>query len=1249
MRPPRMERLLASLPDVLVLRACSLIERYDRRGRQRTSGARQEDLQEGQLVQGRYALKQVLGQGGMGRVWLAEDTLEKRPVALKEMRISGASGSASVGASSDAGAQLSSSGQVNGADVAFKREFYTMTKLQHPNTVKVYDYGMLSRQTRFITMEVVRGSDLSELVRRGTVDLKKVYRVLIDLANVLGFIHSRLYVHCDVKSDNIRLTDAGAVKLMDFGLMHQLGTPTGGTLKGTLAYMAPEIPKGGIIDARTDLYALGVLAFELATGRYPFLGKTPLEIIRQHLEKAPPRLKPLRDVPDAFESLVTRLLAKDPRERPADTSELLRELGALTGKSVTVQDYGASTSYLHSAELVGRAAEQEVLQKALAKLREGAARSLFVTAPAGVGKTRLLQEFRLAAKIADVTVVTGQCRAEGQAPLAPLVDALDQLLPLAPAATLAAHGPMLSRIVPRVLDRGVTAAPPGDAAAEKPKIFAALRGFLRETATAHPFILCMEDLHWAESTTLEFLNIAIRELDHTHGMVLGTLRSNEVDPFSPALRSVRDGVTDRLELSLFSVEHTAALLKSMLRNTELLGEFVEHLQKTTQGNAFFVTETLRTLIEQQVIKMEGGRWVCSTAAANIELPSSIESAVALRLRSLSPQTLELCRKLAPMGRTLDLRLVKRVSGLPDDALFAVLDELVERQFLQRVMQDFYFSHDTVRQGIYRDTDAASRKTAHQQIAVALESLHSEELEAQASVIGYHYARGSDVDKAVHYLLLAGNRALRANLLVEALRLLGEGADLLEQQAGPENRALLETWSKLVEAGALGAPAVCVKYAEKLCPLLEQRMGGEQGVRFFSAESERMRQRPGYFGRNKLVKMWSEQPFDATSSDPLHLVPKVASYRNALAFSYGALGQGPKAAELLTRLMQENPDRGPLRATAQISKAVGLYHMGQWDALRKEALEANQMFAEHLASVGALPRRLMWNYASTFYWYSNATATSGRRPDAALYKTGLEICAEHRFGDWAFFLKLSQYIYSCLIGLPEENEQTYGPVNDTVRQLGTPPLMDRSLNLFRPVYYLQRLEDDLAAAAIDKLDALAQLLNDTWMKRYVAAYRAQLLAQSGSPKAQPALDAALAAAREVPSFSRLTALLCTQAQLLARADKTAAIKLAQEALARASQGPAQSPWDECVALRVLAEVQQGPEGLATAHAAVEAARKHAHPLQEGLSLLTVATLCVAKDRALAASSTDQAEQVLGRFQSKQLLAKVQAFRQQASRG
>ncbi|HLM48896.1 MAG TPA: protein kinase, partial [Myxococcaceae bacterium] len=596
-------------------------------------------LEPGMWVTGRYHIRELLGEGGMGRIWLAEDVQEQRRVALKEMQV-------------PSGLPHS---KVEELVLMFRHEFFAMKRLQHPGTLKVFDCGMTGSGNRFITMEVVGGQDLSALARERAFDTATLYRVLIQMAQVLAFIHSRLYVHCDIKSSNVRITETGAVKLMDFGVMHQLGTPSAGRLKGTLEYLAPEWQRGASIDGRADLYSLGVMAFYLATRQLPFRGDTPGILLANHLIQSPPRPSSLCPVDPQLEEIILLLLAKDPRERFQDASELLEALCHASGEPLPQETLSARSSYLHVPEVVGRQEELDQLLGAILDADKGQSRAVLLGALAGVGKSRLLQEFELQAKLAELPFGLGQCRAEGLAPLAPIVQALRALVPHTPEALLTRLGPLLGKVVPTL----ATAPAPvfQDENAEKMAVFGALVEWLQTLGRQLTFVLCLEDLHWADSASLEVLNVIIRALHGTRGVVVGSFRSNELSRLSLAFATVDEGLTSRLELAPLKAEHLDALVHQVLPGLDVPAGFVARLHVITGGNAFFVTECLRALVEQGALLRVGGRWSTQADLEGHPLPGSIREAVLARLATLPGEQVALLRRLAPAGRSLELPLV----------------------------------------------------------------------------------------------------------------------------------------------------------------------------------------------------------------------------------------------------------------------------------------------------------------------------------------------------------------------------------------------------------------------------------------------------------------------------------------------------------------------------------------------------------------------------------------------------------------
>ncbi len=265
---------------------------------------------------GRYRLDNEVGRGGMGVVYQALDTALERTVALKELPL-----------------HLTARPELARR---FRQEARLLARLSHPNIVQVYD--LIEDGNRlWIAMEFVEGGTLADAIERaGTLAPTNAVRLGRQLAAGLGFAHEQGVIHRDVKPINVLLTSDGVPKLTDFGLAKLLESSVHtqeGSLLGSARYMSPEQAAGRAADGRSDVYSLGVTFYEMLCGRAPFEGETA-SVLAQHLSQDPTPLRERApDVPPDLEALVMRMLAKDPRERPADPGGVARALSALESGS----------------------------------------------------------------------------------------------------------------------------------------------------------------------------------------------------------------------------------------------------------------------------------------------------------------------------------------------------------------------------------------------------------------------------------------------------------------------------------------------------------------------------------------------------------------------------------------------------------------------------------------------------------------------------------------------------------------------------------------------------------------------------------------------------------------------------------------------------------------------------------------------------------------------------------------------------
>ena len=267
-------------------------------------------LEAGKTLNGRYKIQSLIGTGGMAAVYLAKDLILDRLVAIKVLRLDFR--------------------QNDDAMRRFRREALSATQLTHPNIVGVYDVGQ-SQEMNYIVMEYVEGTDLKDYVRqRGALHPIEAVRIMMQIVSAIAAAHQNRIIHRDIKPQNILIDREGNVKITDFGIAVALSdtslTQTN-TLLGSVHYLSPEQARGGMATIQTDIYALGIVLYELLTGRVPFDGESAVSIALKHFqEPLPPVVNPTAMVPQSLENIVLKATAKDPMNRYRSCYEMFQDL-----------------------------------------------------------------------------------------------------------------------------------------------------------------------------------------------------------------------------------------------------------------------------------------------------------------------------------------------------------------------------------------------------------------------------------------------------------------------------------------------------------------------------------------------------------------------------------------------------------------------------------------------------------------------------------------------------------------------------------------------------------------------------------------------------------------------------------------------------------------------------------------------------------------------------------------------------------
>ncbi len=256
-------------------------------------------IDKGYLLGERYRIIDTLGEGGMANVYLAEDIILQRKVAVKILRL-----------------DLQNEPQTQ---ARFQREALATSELSHPNIVSVLDVGT-DHSLPYMVMEYVDGPDLKEYIRKNSpLDLREVIRIMDQILSAVALAHKHNVIHRDLKPQNILMDKRGNIKIADFGIavaLNQSSITQTNSVMGSVHYMSPEQTRGGMVTKQSDIYSLGIILYELLTGTVPFNGDTPVSIALKHAQEPIPSIrKKDKSVPQALENVVLRATAKDPRDR----------------------------------------------------------------------------------------------------------------------------------------------------------------------------------------------------------------------------------------------------------------------------------------------------------------------------------------------------------------------------------------------------------------------------------------------------------------------------------------------------------------------------------------------------------------------------------------------------------------------------------------------------------------------------------------------------------------------------------------------------------------------------------------------------------------------------------------------------------------------------------------------------------------------------------------------------------------------
>jgi predicted ATPase/DNA-binding CsgD family transcriptional regulator len=420
--------------------------------------------------------------------------------------------------------------------------------------------------------------------------------------------------------------------------------------------------------------------------------------------------------------------------------------------------------------LIGRASHLEALTRLIEHARGGSGQTALIAGEAGIGKSRLVAEAKTIAALRGFSILQGSCfEPDRVLPYAPLLDLLRTFcanhLDAEIASAFGSSGPELIKLLPEVATRlpEFTPTPALEPESEKQRLFNALAQFFTGAAASEgvPLLIVIEDLHWSDDSSLEFFLRLARRIVSQPIFFLLTYRIDETHP--PLNHFLVELDREHLAIELMIQRLTMAEVNGMLRaifalDRPVSAEFQQTLHALTEGNPFFIEETLKALIASGNIFLEQGRWD-HKPVSELHIPRSIQDAVRRRSDHLSDGARNLLELAAVAGRRFDFGLLQELTGMDEQGLLSLMKELVAAQLVvEETADQFSFRHALTREAVYLSLLIRERKRYHGLIARTLELIYSDSLDARVDNLAYHSYEAGAWDKALEYSQRAGEKA-----------------------------------------------------------------------------------------------------------------------------------------------------------------------------------------------------------------------------------------------------------------------------------------------------------------------------------------------------------------------------------------------------------------------------------------------------------------------------------------------------------
>lgn len=732
-----------------------------------------------------------------------------------------------------------------------KREFEIMQSIQHDSIVQVYEL-VKNQDGCLIAMEDGGISLKDYFAQKEKLSLEDFLTIAIDLTSIIQVLHKNRIVHKDIKPSNfvVQETSEGKpkIKVIDFGISTRLSREETGwksleVLEGSLQYISPE-QTGRVnlsIDYRSDFYSLGITFYELLVGNPPFVDDDPLAMIHSHIAKNPEDIQSIRsDIPIEISLILKKLYEKNPENRYQSAKGLLHDLEwcknnlASLGKTSFVparQDY--SDVFKIPQKLYGRNEETNTLISIFQKIVENQssytdAPLLLVSGYSGIGKTSFINETHKPITEANGYFIKGKFdQFQRDIPLSGIVQAFRELVNFMLAesserlknwekniqSALGDNGQVIIDIIPELehiigKQKSVSELAPLE---NQNRFYITFKNFISVfTKKEHPLVLFIDDLQWADTSSLNFLKEITTEIESKYLLVIGAYRSNEVDSVHPLFVMVdeinkSERKVQSIHLSPLEKVHINELVSDTLHTKDKaqLESFVELLNFKTGGNPFFLVEYLKTLYKESIIEFDHNKnqWTWEfEKVKSYKITDNVVDLMVRNLKKLPEKTISSISLSACIGAKFSLDILSKVSGHSHEELNQILmPAFIEGMLIpigKEQSNQIRFQHDRVQQAAYSFIPENEQKSLHLKIARLLLSNVKGELSDRIFDIVNQYNQGLELItdpyeklRLANLNLDAGQKAQNSLAYFMASKLYQNGISLLSKDSWTKEYSL----------------------------------------------------------------------------------------------------------------------------------------------------------------------------------------------------------------------------------------------------------------------------------------------------------------------------------------------------------------------------------------------------------------------------------------------------------------------------